>query len=537
MELNWFTLSPVVAMLVAGLGVAAERLRVPPASLMLSAGIALSLSGLFPTLALNAEFVLLVLLPPLLYSAGVGMSWRGFRHELRPILLLAVGCVLFSAAGVAAAAHYVLGLPWAVGFVLGAIVSPPDAVAPMSILRRLGLPRRISTILKGESLVNDATALVALSFAVGAVATGDFSIVDAAARFSVIVAGEIVWGVAVGWGMLLLRQLAHEPRGEILLALVTPFAAFWPPHEFGASGVIACVTVGLWVSWNGHKLISPATRLQGFFIWGLVGWSIEGLIFLLTGLQASGVVEALGPGGLGRALAAGLLASLTVIAVRFLWVFPAVFLSRLFPPVRRHDGPLDRRAPVVIAFTGLRGSVSLVAALSVPISIGGDPFPERALILFATFTVIVVTLLGLGGLLPPLVRTLGLDRAGADESAADRRDERKIRLEGNDAVLKALDDADAPARSVEALRRKHGGYREHLAASADGATADDPVLETGRLELAMLRIERGAAGEAYEANRLTDEARRRIERELDLEDARVRDQIANGGANAISRSD
>lgn len=213
------------------------------------------------------------------------MSWRGFRANLRPIMLLAVGCVLFTAAAVGAACHWLLGLPWAVGFVLGAVVSPPDAVAPMAIARRLAVPQRILTVLEGEGLVNDATALILFNFAVAAVQSGGVSVAAAAASFVLIVTGELVWGVGVGWAMLRLRHWVRGPQVEIVLALLTPYLAFWPPHALGGSGVIATVAAGLYVSWNGPRFIAPATRLQGYFVWGLVVYLVEGVVFLLTGLQ------------------------------------------------------------------------------------------------------------------------------------------------------------------------------------------------------------------------------------------------------------
>src|ERR1051325_7960393 len=229
---------------VAFRSVAARRLRAAPSILMLLAGVAIAFVPGLPTVALKPDLVLLLLLPPLLYWSGVGMSWRGFRANLRPILLLANGCVLVTAAAVAAVCHYALGLSWSVGFVLGAIVSPPDSVAPMALLRHLRLPRRLVTILEGESLVNDATALVTFSFALGAVATGSFSATDAGVKFVLIVAGELAFGTATGWIMLRLRHFARDPRAEVLLALTTPFVAFWLPHEAGGSGVIACVAAG-----------------------------------------------------------------------------------------------------------------------------------------------------------------------------------------------------------------------------------------------------------------------------------------------------
>ena len=228
-----------LALLVAGLSVAARRLRVASPILMLLAGAVLAFAPGAPAVTLDPELVLLGLLPPLLYSSGVGMSWRGFRSNLRPILMLAVGCVLFTATAVAALCHYAFGWPWAVGFVLGAIVSPPDAVAPIAVLRRMRMPRRLITVLAGESLVNDATALVAFSFALAAVSSGDFSLAAAALRFVGIVTGEIAFGIFVGWVMLRLRHFAADPRAEVLLALATPFIAFRPPHAAGGSGVVA----------------------------------------------------------------------------------------------------------------------------------------------------------------------------------------------------------------------------------------------------------------------------------------------------------
>jgi CPA1 family monovalent cation:H+ antiporter len=530
-----------LALMVAALSVAARRLRFASPLLMLVIGALLGFAPGMPAVVLDPDLVLLSLLPPLLYSSGVGMSWRGFRSNLRPILLLAVGCVLFTATAVAAAGHYALGLPWSVGFVLGAIVSPPDAVAPMAVLRRIGLPRRLNTVLEGESLVNDATALVAFSFALGAVATGAFSLAAATAKFVVVVAGEIGFGIAVGWLLLRLRHRADDPRAEVLLALATPFVAFWPPHAAGGSGVVACVAAGLYVSWNGRRLIRPATRLQGYFIWDLVVWGIEALVFLLTGLQAHAVVQGFSGDGLTRALAAGALASVTVIVVRFIWVFPATYLPRLLSPaLRRRDPYPNWRWPFLVSFAGLRGVVSLAAALSIPLTLGERAFPDRDLVLFATFCVIAVTLIGLGTTLPAVVRRLGLAQAGAEEAARNKREERTARLEGIDAVLAAVDgcdEKDAPAFALESLRRRHADRRAHLATTADDSTPDDPVATTSALELRLVDVERASIARAYAENRLTDEARRRIERELDLEEARIRHALASASAADPGASD
>src|SRR5262249_32240585 len=379
---NWPMHEPLlqallVALLIAGLTVLARRVHVISPILLLVAGALIAFTPGIPQVVFDPDLVLLTLLPPLLYSSGVGMSWRGFCSNLRPILLLAIGCVLFTATAVAALGYYLFGMPWAVGFVLGAVVAPPDAVAPMAVMRHMLIPRRLITVLEGESLVNDATALVIFGFALSAVVTGTFSLSAAAGLFLAIVVGEIAYGILVGWLMLRVRHLAADPLAEVLLALATPFLAFWPPHAAGGSGVVACVAVGLYVSWNGQRLIRSATRLQGYFIWGLVDWSIEALLFLLTGLQARTVLLGISGEGWNRALTAGVLVSLAVILVRFIWVFPATYLPRLIPTVRRADPFPNWRLPFLVSFSGARGVVTIAAALSIPLNIDGQPFPDR----------------------------------------------------------------------------------------------------------------------------------------------------------------
>src|SRR6516164_6231819 len=287
------TLLLLIAVLVV-VAVVARRFNTARSILLIIAGIALALIPGLPRIELAPELVLLGILPPLIYSAGVAMSWREFRFNLRPIVLLAFGCVLFTASAVATMAYWLLGMPLAVGFVLGAIVAPPDVVAPLSIVRQLGVPRRLVVILEGEGLANDATALILYRFAVGAVATGMFSVGQVIGTFSLIVAGEIAFGIAIGWLSLRLRRWARDPRVEITLSLLTPYAAFLPPAHLGGSGVLATVAAGLFVSWNGPLLIPAATRLQGIFFWDLAVYLIEGLVFLATGLQMRTLLDRTG---------------------------------------------------------------------------------------------------------------------------------------------------------------------------------------------------------------------------------------------------
>jgi CPA1 family monovalent cation:H+ antiporter len=516
--------------------VAARRLEAPPAIVLVVLGIVAGFLPGMPHVVVDPEFVLLVLLPPLLYYAGVGMSWRGFRLHIVPILMLAVGCVLFTAAAVAAAGHFLLSMPWPVGFVLGAIVSPPDAVAPMAIARRLAIPERILTIIEGEGLVNDATALIVFSFAVAAVTEGTFSPAFALGKFAVIVAAELGWGLFIGWAALWLRRWSRDPRIEIILALLTPFATFWPLELLGASGVIATVVAGLYVSWNGRRFISSAARLQGYFVWDLLVATVEGIIFVLTGLQARIVADTLGDTDLTRLILACVSISIVVIVVRFLWVFATACIPKLLP--RRHsDGrPIPPwQYPFAISFVGIRGVVSVAAALSVPVMAGADPFPDRGLMLVVTFCVVVVTLVGQGATFPWIIGWLGLANAGEREQSEAKAQELSARLAGIDAVLERMDtetfDGVSP-EAVDALRRRHADRRDAFVKAADqNVDVDQPASLAA--QILLVGEEREALDALYERGSLSDGARRRVERELDLEESRVR--YASASADPAGR--
>src|ERR1044071_6168149 len=335
----------------AGVAVLARRLNIAPSILLVATGFGVALIPGRTTIELAPEVVLLMILPPLIYSAAVAMSWREFRANLRPIGLLAVGCVVFTTVAIAVAMHYAIGMPWAAGFVLGAIIAPPDIVAPLAIARRLGLPHRLLVILEGEGLVNDATALILYRFAVLAVVTGTFSIGKATSTFALIVVGELVFGIAVGWLSLRLRRWARDPRVEITLSLLTPYLAFWVPEHLHGSGVLATVACGLYVSWRGPLLISSATRLQGIFFWDLVIYLIEGFVFLVTGLQARTLIEHATIDQLRGLLLATLLTSAVIIVARFVWVYPATYIPRwINPALRRRDPSPPWQTPFLIGF-------------------------------------------------------------------------------------------------------------------------------------------------------------------------------------------
>src|SRR6516225_5877779 len=372
---------------VAAVAIVANRTRIPAAILLVLVGLVLSVTPGLPRVELSPELVLLLVVPPLIYSAGIAMSWREFRHNIRSISLLAFGGVTFTTAAVAAVVHFLLGWDWSVGFVLGAIIAPPDEVAPLAIARRLGLPRRTMVVIEGEGLANDATALILYRFAVAAVALGTFSFGSAVLIFIAIIGGEIAFGLTIGFASLRLRRWAKDPRVEIILSLLTPFAAYWPPEALGGSGVLATVVCGLYISWNGPLLIPSHTRLQGIFFWDLFIFVLEAALFLLTGLQARPLLDHVSQVAGSELIVAALVTIVAVIAARFLWVFPSLYLPRLLiPAIRRSDPYPIWQRPFLVAFFGVRGIVSLAAALALPLAVAdGSPFPHRDLILLLTF--------------------------------------------------------------------------------------------------------------------------------------------------------
>ena len=512
----------VVLVIVA---VAAQRLKLAPSILLVIAGIVLALVPGMPPVELAPELVLLVLLPPLIYAAGVSMSWREFRFNLRPIILLAFGCVLFTTCAVAAALHFLLGWRWATAFVLGAIVAPPDVVAPLAIARRLGLPRRLLVVLEGEGLANDATALILYRFAVLAIATGSFSMSKATGTFGLIVLGEIFFGIGAGWLSLRLRQWAKNPRVEITLSLMTPYLAYLIPEYLGGSGVLATVACGLYVSWNGPRLISASTRLQGIFFWDLIIYLIEGFVFLITGLQVRTLIDKAHDFPVLELILVTAITAAIAIVARFVWIFPATYLPRWFSPsLRRRDPSPPWQQVFILGFTGVRGVVSLAAALAIPLTVeSGAPFPNRGVILFATFGVIVITLVGQGLTLPTVIRWLGVNRHGRAERRREQEAElaaRNAAIDASRELLKKLAKERHLSPATLAFLNARHDHRARLIPNDldDGLNA---IHSSNDVRLELIAAERGFLYELLRDGKITDETRRRLERDLDLEEATI----------------
>jgi Na+/H+ antiporter len=528
---------------VAALATVATRLGVPYPILLVLGGSVLGLVPGLPPVELDPELVFLLFLPPLLYVSALFTSWRDFRVNIRPISLLAVGLVLMTTFVVAAVVHTVIGLPWAAAFVLGAIVSPTDAIAATTVAQRLGVPRRIVTILEGESLVNDATGIVAYRVAVAAVVTGAFSIWEAGLQFVVGAAGGVAVGFAVGWLVVWARRhLSEDPSVQNIVSLLTPFVAYLAaeelPHSlwkllhelFGVpgdlyfSGVLAVVTTGLYLGRKGPYIISSGTRLQGYATWELITFLLNGLIFILIGLQLDSVVEGLDEYTAGQIISYAVLVSLTVILVRMIWVFPATYVPRWASRrIRGRDPSPPWRSVSVIAWTGMRGVISLAAALALPFqTAAGVPFPDRNLIIFLTFCVILATLVVQGLSLPVLIRTLGLE----DDHIGDK-EETHGRIRIAEAALERLDElVDEDWVREDTAERIRGLYtyrRNRFASRFEGDTdgVEERSASYQRLMVELLGAQRLRLVTMRDEGSIGDEVMHRIERDLDLEESRL----------------
>jgi CPA1 family monovalent cation:H+ antiporter len=417
-------------------------------------------------------------------------------------------------------------LPLAAGFVLGAIISPPDAIAATAIAERLRIPRRIVTILEGESLVNDATALIALRFAVISLATGTFSLGGATAQFFWVAIGGIAVGLAVGWISARVSKPIDDPPIEFTLSLLTPFAAYLVAEQLHVSGVLAVVIAGLYYGWHLPELTSSRTRLQVGPVWEMFEFLLNGFIFLLIGLQLPTVLQRLDGRSIFQLVWYATAISLAVILIRILWVFPAAYLPRLLSRSLRKRDPYPAWQHVtLIGWTGMRGVVSLAAALALPMTIeNGKPFPGRDLILFLTFVVILVTLVVQGLTLPLLIRWLGIE---VDRSA--EKEEIEARLKANQAALTRLSEiANSRKVNPETVNRLRAEYEDRLgqleASEPAGNDTQRGLFSSDYDWLAheALATERRMIIQLRNDQVINDEVLRRIQRDIDLAEARLR---------------
>lgn len=498
----------------------AARSGTPYPVVLVLGGLAMGLIPGVPSPLLHPDVVLVLFLPPLLYSAAFLSSVQALRANAWPILELAVGLVLATVGVVAAFGALVVGLPWSVAFVLGAVLGPTDPVSATAILQRLGAPERLVTILEGESLVNDATAITAYTIAIAAVETGTFSFGGAVGRFAFEVAVGTGIGLVVGWIFTKLRRGFAEAGVQLALTLLTPFVAYVSADEVGASGVLAAVAAGLYAALRAPASGPAATRLELASFWRLFVFLLNAVLFLLIGVQLPYVLDGIGGGVSLRLLGHALALAAVVVAVRIAWMFLLPFVASA---LRRGRGATraSSGAKLVLGWSGMRGAVSLAVALAIPLRThAGGGFPDRSTVVFLAYAVVLLTLVPSGFTLGPFIRRLGLQQRTAGRQLARAR-ERLLQVALSEIDARAADAGIAEA-TADRLRGVYQARLDRLTASTedDGAPAEQAgryldvrraVIEAQRRELAELR-----GAHAYSAAVL-----RRLERDLDLEEARL----------------
>jgi Na+/H+ antiporter len=516
----------VLFVAVAVLVLITRKLALPYPIVLVLAGLALSFVPSLPQFTLKPDVVFYFLLPPLIYPAALFTSWRDFRRNLRPILLLSTGLILATTILVAWVLHTLVpSIPWAAAFAFGAIVSPTDAIAATAVIRRLGLPHRIEVIVEGESLVNDATGLVALQFAVAALMSGRFSLGGAVGQFAWVALGGVAFGLAVGFAMRAIQRRLDDPPVQITFSLLTPFVAYLAAEHLHVSGILAVVTAGIFLGWHAPLILRARYRIQSEAIWQMIVFLLNGFVFISIGLQMPAILHALHGEPLRALIGHALLISAATMFVRIGWAFTASYLPRfIIPALRRWDPYPAWREVVIGAWSGMRGVISLAAAFALPFTLpSGTPFPGRNYILFFTFSVILATLVAQGLTLPLLARAIRIRR----DTTPDE-EERQARVEANKAALQLLDEAQSEPRTPgDAIDRLRAEYDERLAQleacaeSPDGRCGEVATPQYQQLQYETLQRERETIIRMRNEHVINDDALRRIQRDLDLAEARL----------------
>ena len=500
---------------------AARHLNFPyPIALVIGGGV-LGFIPLVPQLPFDPELVLVLVLPPILYQAAVLTSWRDFAVSIRTISLLATGLVAATTLALGAALKFLIPeIPWAAAFAFGAIVSPSDAVAATSVLSRMNIPRRVVTVLEGESLVNDASGLVLYKFAVAAVLSGTFSLLDASVQFAGMVAGGIALGIVTGLAFIVIHRRLGDVFIEVLTSLLVPYVAYVFAESAHASGVLAVVAAGLVRGRHAPVIVSAEMRILSRSMWNVIVFVLNVLVFVLIGMQLSDSVARLEGYPAARLMAEGALLSAVAIIVRFAWVYSALYLPRrLSIALRRSEAAAPEAEFFIMSWCGMRGIVSLAAALALPVALAdGTPFPHRDVIIFFTFAVIAVTLVLQGLTLPVLIRRL---RVGVDWSL--RQEEGNARNAMSKAAIAAID-ALARQESIapDLAGRISAEFAEKNAAGdADAAVSEDHAVLARRLRQAAIRSERQELIRIWRENQISDDVLHKFEEALDYKESHL----------------
>lgn len=527
MELENITVIILLLAVVTALAEVTDRVKIPYPVLLVLAGIGIGLIPQLPVVELNPDVVFLIFLPPALYSAAWTTSWTDFKKARRAISLLAVGCVLFTTTAIACVAHYLIpGFGWPESFVLGAIISPPDAVAATAATKGLGVPKRLITILEGESLVNDATGLIAMRYAIAATATGTFIFWLASINFFYVAGVGIVIGLIVGQLLFWIHKITpNNPTTDTTLTFITPYIAYLFAEQIHVSGVLAVVACGLFLSQRSSKIFSHQSRIQAYSTWDTVNFILNGVIFILIGLQLKTVLANIQEHSITTLLWYGFLVSAATIVARIVWVFPAAYLPRLSGGVRRREPEFSARNVSIVAWSGMRGVVSLAAAMALPLMLQGTtPFPNRDLIIFLTFAVIFSTLVFQGMSLPLLVKKLGVKG-----DVGTKKEEDAIRHQIASSVIEHIEENYSLGLDDVVLAQIKSKYEiriQRLHKDDSNRLTEEQIGELHRIQHELIKQERVVLDLMYQGNKIGDEAQRKIEYELDLEEARLELEVA-----------
>ncbi len=523
--MNTIELELALLAVVPALVWAAQRVGVPYPILLVLGGLGIGYLPGVPSLQVDPEIIFLVFLPPLVHAAGYRSSPRELKANAGPIALLSVGLVIATTAGVAAAAHALVpGLSWPVALVLGAIVSPTDTVAAASIFRRLGVPERVVSILEGESLINDGTGLVLYRVALAAVVAGSLSAAGSLRDLFLVGIGGAAFGLVVAFVVRQVRRHLDDPLVEIAVTLLTPYLAYVPAEQLGLSGILAGVASGVYLGWWHSEITSPGTRLQADAFWEVFIFLLESILFVLIGLQVPTVLDALGDRSSLELARWAVLVSLAVIGIRVVWVFVVTYLPPLLSPRLRVVKNPDWRNVAVISWAGMRGAVSLAAALAIPLTIeSGAPFPNRDLVLFLTLAVIGATLVVQGLTLPVLIKLLGVEEVETDErKAAVARFRTTEAALGRIAEL-SFEDDEARQNALDRAREMYTARARQLTGICRTGIPDTEDSELAWLQLRgeLLDVERAALRDLQREGRVNIGVLRQVERDLDLEEGRL----------------
>jgi len=523
-----FELIVLLLAVVTILATIAKWIKFPIPIMLVLMGLLLSLVPGLPEIQLNPEIIFVIFLPPLLYEAAWNTSWNEFRTNIRPISLAGFGLVFFTTTAVGVIAHLLIpNIGWPECFVLGAIVSPPDAVAATSITKGLGLNKRIISILEGESLVNDASGLIAYKYGIAAVATGNFIFWKAGADFLLVVSGGIAIGLAVGYVISLIhKRILNDPLIETTLTLLTPYISYLVAEHFHVSGVLAVVTNGLYITYRQSEIFSSATRMQAAATWQIVIFILNGVVFILIGLQLRHVLAGITNHSFVELLLYGGVISVGVIVVRFIWVFPAAYLPRINKKIRNREKNFSGKSVLIVSWTGMRGVVSMAAALALPMMLNGLPFPNRDLIIFLTFSVIITTLVLQGLSLPYLIKAMRVPKYSRAKEEFNIKykmaNNSVIYIEENLSLGELTDEVLSQIKTKYEIKINKMSSTSMVSSQAkEPSRAEHVFNQFNEIQAKLIAAEREFIKLQRKQGNADDEVLRKIEYELDLEEARL----------------